>query len=757
MKVHVLGGGPAGLYFSILLAKARPHDEIVVFERNRPDDTFGFGVVFSDETLGNLGDADAESYAAIRERMAYWDAIDVHLWAPEARTMRSRGHGFCGLGRQALLDLLQARALSLGVTIRFEEEVVDVEALRAQCDLLVAADGINSATRARYEDAFAPRMEHGSARYVWLGTPRTFEAFTFSFREDAAGVWQVHAYSFDDRTSTFIVECDDETFAASGLAEDDEVATIAHCEKLFAEELAGAPLVANRSRWLRFRTLHCERWHHDNVVLLGDAAHTAHFSVGSGTKMAMEDAIDLAAAITAQGDAPTIDVPRALATYEETRRPMISRVQRSAEQSQRFFEETKRHLRQPPEVFNFALLTRSNRITHENLRLRDAPYVESVDRWFAERSGVPAGPDAAPPPMFTPFTLRGLTLPNRVVVSPMCQYSAVDGVPNDWHLVHLGSRALGGAGLVIAEMTDVCAEGRISPGCTGLWSDAQEAAWRRIVEFVHEQAGGKIGMQIAHAGRKGATKRPWEGSDDEPLDEGAWPLIGPSPIAWAERNQVPREMTRADMVSVRDAFVASARRAARCGFDLLEVHAAHGYLLSSFLTPLSNQRGDEYGGSLENRARFPLEVVEAVRAVWDGPLSVRISATDWVPGGFDVEDAVVLAGWLKERGVDLLDVSAGQTSTEAKPVYGRAFQSPFAERIRVEVGVPTLSVGNIWDHDRVNTLLLSGRADLVALARAHLADPYFTAHAAASLGVPARWSPQYRAAASIAGKMFGPE
>ena len=751
----MLGGGPAGLYFSILLAKARPPGSadpasITVFERNRPDDTFGFGVVFSDETLGNLGDADAESYAAIREHMAYWDAIDVHTWKPEHRLIRSRGHGFCGLGRQTLLDLLQARARELGVELRFEQEISDIEALRADCDLLVAADGINSLTRARYEDTFRPHIEYGSARYVWLGTPRTFEAFTFSFREDRSGVWQVHAYSFDDKTSTFIVECDDDTYARSGLADDDEAVTIAHCQKLFADELAGSPLVANRSRWLRFRTLHCERWHHDNVVILGDAAHTAHFSVGSGTKMAMEDAIDLA---TAVGLEP--DVPQALARYEEMRRPMISRVQRSAEQSQRWFEETRRHGKQAPERLVFSLLTRSNRVTHENLRLRDPVYIEGVDRWFMTEQGLDSSVPLVPP-MFTPLTLRGLTLPNRVVVSPMCQYTAKDGVPGDWHLVHLGSRAIGGAGLVFTEMTDVSPEGRITPGCTGLYDDAQEAAWTRIVDFVHEHAKGRIAMQLAHAGRKGSTKLPWEGYD-ETLDEGAWTTLGPSAIAWSEKCVAPREMTRADMVAVRDAFVASAKRAVRCGFDLLEVHCAHGYLLSSFLTPLSNQRTDEYGGTLAKRARFPLEVVEAVRQVWDKPLAVRISATDWVPGGFDVEDAVTFSTWLKERGVDLVDVSAGQTSTEAQPVYGRAFQSPFAERVRTDVGIPTITVGNIWDHDRIDTLLVSGRADLVALARAHLADPYFTLHAAAELGVDVRWPKQYGPGVSMGRRMFADE
>ena len=747
-RINVLGGGPAGLYFAILAKKVRPEAEITVFERNAADDTFGWGVVFSDETLGNLEDADEPTYRAIRERFAYWDAIDLHLDVGGTRhaPIRSGGHGFCGIGRMRLLLLLQERARELGVKMRFGEEVDDPESLR-DCDLLVAADGINSKTRDRYVDVFQPTIEHGRSPFTWLGTHQTFEAFTFIFRENDHGVFNVHAYQFDPETSTFIVETDEDTWKRAGLHEASEAESLAYCQELFAPELGGNPLLANRSSWIRFRTIKCEKWHHENVVLLGDAVHTAHFSVGSGTKMAMEDSIELAAALASEGDRLA-----ALERYETLRKDTIGRTQKAAAQSQRWFEESRRHVRHAPERVNFSMLSRSRRITHENMRLRDAPYIEALDRWYMDEQGVES--PAIVPPMFTPFRLRDLELRNRVVVSPMCQYSATDGVPNDWHLVHLASRALGGAGLVFTEMTNVSPEARITPGCTGLWNDEQQAAWARIVDFIHTNTDSKVAMQLGHAGRKGATKLMWEGMD-EPLDQGGWELLGPSAVPWSSDNVTPREMTREDMVTVRDQYVASAKRALAAGFDVLEVHFAHGYLLSSFLTPLSNLRTDEYGGSLAARARYPLEVLDAVREVWsDRPLSVRISATDWVPGGFTADDAVALSAMLKDHGVDLVDVSAGQTSTEAEPVYGRAFQTPFAERIRNEVGIPTLAVGNILDHDRVNTILLAGRADLVALARAHLADPYLTLHAAAELGYAGQpWPIQYRSARPVAKRM----
>jgi anthraniloyl-CoA monooxygenase len=728
LRVHILGGGPAGLYLSILLKKRDPSHEIRVWERNAPEYTFGWGVVFSDETLGNLAEADAEVYRAITESFAYWDEIDIHF---RGARIRSGGHGFCGMSRKKLLMLLQRRAAELGVETIFETEIDDVEALR-DCDLLVGADGVKSKVRERWRDRFEPRVDLRKSPYIWFGSRQSFEAFTFSFRENEHGVFQIHAYQFEPETSTVIVECDEESWRNAGLDTATTEESIRYCEALFAEELGGHALLANKSSWIRFPTMKLARWHFDDVVLIGDAAHTAHFSVGSGTKLAMEDSIALAEALHAGHE----DLPTALAAYEESRRVDVGKTQKSAQQSLEWFEHVKRYLDFEPMPFAFSLLTRSRRITHENLRLRDPGFVDRADRWYLEHVGQPVPPPGDEPttPMFTPFSLRSMTLKNRVVVSPMCQYSAVDGMPNDWHLVHLGSRAIGGAGLVFTEMTDIAPDARISPGCTGIWNEAQCEAWKRIVDFVHERSTARIAMQIAHAGRKGSTKRLWEGMD-EPLDEGNWEIVGPSPIPYKDGSQTPRPMTRADMDRVRDDFVRAARLADRAGFDMLELHMAHGYLLSSFLTPLSNQRDDEYGGSLENRMRYPLEVFDAVRAAWpeDKPMSVRISATDWVEGGFTGEDSLVLARALKEHGVDIIDVSTGQTSPHAQPIYGRAYQTPFADAIRNEVGIPTLTVGNITTADQINTILLAGRADLCALARPHLKDPYFTLRAAEEL------------------------
>ncbi|MBX3275314.1 MAG: bifunctional salicylyl-CoA 5-hydroxylase/oxidoreductase [Sandaracinaceae bacterium] len=741
MRTHILGGGPAGLYLSILLKKSDPRREVHVFERNAPDDTFGWGVVFSDETLGNLEDADRESFRAITQAFAYWDSLDIHY---RGTCIRSRGHGFCGMSRKRLLGILQARARELGVEITFRHDVEDPAKIREGCDLFVGADGVNSRTRALYADVLRPTIDRRKCRYMWLGSDKRLPAFTFSFRENEHGVFQIHAYQFEEGASTVIVECDEESWKNAGLDAASTAESIAYCERVFAEDLAGHHLLDNASRWIQFPTISLERWHFDDVVLIGDAAHTAHFSIGSGTKLAMEDSIALAAAIDGHAD-----LGRALAAYEADRREWVGRTQKAAQQSLEWFEEVRRHVVHEPLPFAFSLLTRSRRITHENLRLRDPALVEAADRWFLARAGQPAPAEGERPstPMFTPFSLRSMTVKNRVVVSPMCQYSAIDGVPNDWHLVHLGSRAMGGAGLVFTEMTDVSADGRISPGCAGLWSETQRDAWRRVVDFVHGNTTAKIAMQLAHAGRKGSTRRPWEG-EDEPLEHGNWPLIAPSAIAYKPGSQVPRAMTREDMERVRDDFVRSTRYAAEAGFDLLELHMAHGYLLSTFLSPLTNVRDDDYGGSRERRMRFPLEVFEAVRAVWpsERPMSVRISATDWVEGGFDAADAVALSQALKERGCDLIDVSTGQVHPDQRPNYGRCYQTPFAERIRNEVGIPTLTVGAITDADQINTILLAGRADLCALARPHLFDPYFTLHAAAELGQrDVDYPPQYLA------------
>ena len=733
MRVNVVGGGPAGLYFSILARERFPDWRVDLFERNRPLDTFGWGVVFSDATLGNLRDADPPTHRAITEAFAHWDDIDIHF---KGRTVTSGGHGFCGISRKRLLAILQDRARELGAELHFEHEAENVDAYR-DCDLLVAADGINSRVRARYADAFRPALDRRLCRFVWLGTTLPLDAFTFVFEETEHGWFTVHAYRFDDELSTFIVECREETWLAHGLDEAGTQETIQFCERLFAPYLRGHRLMANSAHlrgrdWLNFTRVLNERWVHENVVLMGDAAHTAHFSVGSGTKLAMEDAIGLADAL-ASGDG----LAACLARYQELRGVEVLKIQNAARNSTEWFENVARYAGLPVEQFAYSLLTRSQRIGHENLRLRDTTYVERVERWFAGGSPVP--------PMFAPIRLRNLELRNRVVVSPMDMYSAVDGVPNDFHLVHLGTRALGGAGLVFTEMTCVTREGRISPGCTGAYLPEHEPAWKRIVDFVHGFSSAKICLQLGHSGPKGSTKLMWEGMD-EPLEAENWPVVGPSAVAYAPKNQVPRQLSRDEMDAIRDAFVRAAQMAVRAGFDMLELHCAHGYLLSSFITPLLNRRTDEYGGALENRLRYPLEIFRAMRAAWspERPMSVRISATDWIDGGISGDDAVEIARAFKAAGADLIDVSTGQTSSIAKPVYGRMFQTPYADKIRNEVGIATMAVGNITDADQVNAILAAGRADLVALGRPHLADPFWTLHAAAALGYEhAGWPVQY--------------
>jgi anthraniloyl-CoA monooxygenase len=741
VNVAIVGAGPAGLYLAILLKRDDPSHQVTVYERNRLEDTFGFGVVFSDETMENVGEADPETNRAMAQAAARWDDIEIHY---SGTVTRSTGHRFSGVERKALLELLARRADAVGVEIQWQREIRDLsDCGLPRADLIVAADGVASAIRERLADRFQPQVDWRRNRFVWLGTTRPFPAFTFYFKPSPAGLWRTHAYQYAPGRSTFIVEAREETWQASGLAEDDERATVAYLEQLFAEELRGHPLVANRSIWRRFPTVRNARWHADHVVLLGDAAHTAHFSVGSGTKLAMEDAIALAAALKGE---PSI--PAALASYEAGRRPQVESLQRAAQASLEWFESAERYHDTEPIQFAFNLLTRSLRITHENLRLRDPALVARVDRWFAEQSSRQSGGtvplEPPPPPLFTPYRIRDLVLPNRIVVSSMCQYRAEDGLPNDWHLIHLGSRAIGGAGLVMTEMTDVSREGRISPGCAGMYLPAHVAGWRRIVDFVHGETEARIGIQLSHAGRKGSTCVLWEG-EDEPLPEGNWPLIAPSPIPYRPHNQTPREMTRADMDLVADDFVRATAMADEAGFDLLELHLAHGYLLASFISPLTNRRTDEYGGPLAYRMRYPLEIVSRVRATWPAakPLSARISAVDWAPGGMEAAHSVDVARMVVAAGADIVDVSAGQTVPEAKPVYGRQFQTPFSDRIRHEARVPTMTVGNISSAADVNTILAAGRADLVVLARAHLWDPYWTRHAAADLGYALPWPAAY--------------
>jgi len=727
VRVTCIGGGPAGLYFALLMKKADPRHEVTVHERNAADDTFGWGVVFSDATLENLEEADPESYAAIARSFARWEAVDVKF---QGRVVRSWGHGFCGIARRRLLAILQERARELGVVLRFKSEVPGLAAV-AGADLVVACDGVNSAVRAAHADAFRPTLETGRSKYVWLGTRRLFEAFTFLVRQDRHGLFQVHAYRFDADTSTFIAECDGETWRRAGLDAATSEESVAYLEELFAEDLHGQPLLTNRSSWIDFLNVRNETWRHGNVVLMGDAAHTAHFSVGSGTKLAMEDAIALAARL---GERRTL--PDALAAYEEERKPAVDRLQRVAGVSQAWFEEVARYRGMEPAQFAFALMTRSRKVTLGNLALRDKGYAAALARWFCARTEA-AGAEPPPPPMFTPFRLRGLLLENRVVCSPMCMYCAEDGTVHDWHLVHLGSRAVGGAGLVITEMTDVSRLGRITPGCAGMYLPAHVAAWRRVTDFVHGETRAKIALQLAHAGRKGSTKLMWRGID-VPLEEGNWPILSASAIPYLPQSQVPKAMDRDDMDAVRDDFARAARMAVEAGFDMLELHLAHGYLLASFLSPLTNVRRDEYGGPLENRMRFPLEVFDAVRAAWpeERPISARISAHDWAPGGLLPEDAVEVARLLRAHGCDAVDVSSGMTVADDAPVYGRLFQTPFSDRIRNEAGIPTMAVGAITSWDEVNTILLAGRADLCVLARAHLADPYWTLHAAAAQDYP---------------------
>ncbi|HEX4497108.1 MAG TPA: bifunctional salicylyl-CoA 5-hydroxylase/oxidoreductase [Thermoanaerobaculia bacterium] len=752
MKIAVIGGGPAGLYFSLLMKKADPAHEVVLLERNAPDATFGWGVVFSDQTLGNFKAADPESFQEIFDNFARWDDIDVHF---KGRTITSGGHGFAGIARMKLLEILQQRGAGLGVDLRFGVEVKDDSDLPGlglgDVDLVVAADGVNSAVRRRHAAAIRPQVVAAQAPFVWLGTTRRFDAFTFIFVETAAGIFQAHAYRFSETHSAFIVECDEASWRNAGFDRMDVDATIAACEKMFGPWLEGHRLLANipphqrAAPWLNFSRVSCERWwqrlDQETVVLIGDAAHTAHFSIGSGTKLAMEDAIALARILNGPDAA---DLSRALQAYEDERRTEALRLQNAARNSMEWFENVRRYARLDPEQFAYSLLTRSQRVSHENLRLRDQRYLEGVERWFASRASRRETP-TAPPPMFTPFTLRGMTVENRVVVSPMDMYSAEDGLPNDFHLVHLGARAMGGAGLVVTEMTCISPEARISVGCTGMYEPEHMESWRRIVRFVHAQSRAKICLQLGHSGAKGATRRMWEGMDD-PLDDGSWPVLAASPIAFKPSLQVPREITRADMDRVRDEFVRSTRMALEAEFDMVELHCAHGYLLSGFITPLSNRRTDEYGGSLANRLRYPLEVFRAMRAVWpqDRPMSVRISATDWVEGGIEGSHAVEVAQAFHQAGADIIHVSAGQTAADARPVYGRMFQTPFSDRIRNETGIPTIAVGNITEPDQVNSIIAAGRADLCALARPHLADPNWTLRAAAELGYQAQsWPVQY--------------
>jgi anthraniloyl-CoA monooxygenase len=763
MKIVCIGGGPAGLYFGLLMKKQDSSHDITVIERNRPYDTFGWGVVFSDQTLGNLVTADEKTARAILQSFNHWDDIDIHF---KGKTIRSGGHGFCGIGRKRLLNILQERCEELGVRLVFETEISDDQELAREygADLVIASDGLNSRIRNRYADTFHPLVDKRRCRFVWLGTRKTFDAFTFAFRETEHGWFQAHIYQFDGDTATFIVETTEETWLKAGLDRMTQEEGVAYCETLFASLLDGHPLLTNArhlrgsSIWINFPRVICDAWIHWNtmqgrevpVVLMGDAAHSAHFSIGSGTKLALEDAIELARCFEQHGGN---GMKAALNAYQALRSVEVLKIQSAARNSMEWFENVSRYVRLEPEQFAYSMLTRSQRISHENLRLRDAGFVKRHEQWVAQRAFEQTGlrlpvelSAKSIPPMLTPYRQRSIVLKNRIVVSPMAQYSAVDGTVGDYHLVHLGSRAMGGAGMVFAEMTCVSADARITPGCPGMYRDEHTSAWKRIVEFIHANTDARIAMQLGHAGPKGSTRVAWEGMD-LPLEAGNWPLVAASPQQYIRNeSQMAREARPEDMARIQADFVRAACAAAEAGFDWLELHCAHGYLLSSFISPLTNRRDDEYGGSLANRCRYPLEVFSAIRAVWpqEKPISIRISAHDWVEGGLTPDDAVEIARLFKAAGADMIDCSSGQVSKEEKPVFGRMFQTPFSDRIRNEVGIPTIAVGSIYEADHANSIIAAGRADLCAVARPHLANPAWTLTEAAKIGyTDVAWPRQY--------------
>jgi anthraniloyl-CoA monooxygenase len=727
MNINVLGAGPGGLYAALLLKKNHPDWQIDVFERNPAGATYGWGVVFSDRTLTAFREADYQSYTEITESFVTWDAIDVHIGG---RLVRCGGHVFAGLARRRLLRILQRRCEQLGVALHFQSEVDDLDMLQ-QADLLIAADGVNSKLRARYAETFQPSVIPGEARYIWFGTDKLFDAFTFIFRENEHGLFQVHAYPFNGTTATFIVECAEETWQRAGLDQADEAQSLAYCETLFADQLRGRKLMSNYSRWLQFATVKNRHWSHENTVLLGDAAHTAHFSIGSGTKLAMEDSIALAQAFERRDERRgaarrALAVAACLQQYEQARKPRVETLQAAAAESQLYFEHTRRYQHFDPLQFTFHLLTRSGRITYDNLKQRDPYFVADVDRWFAttnderQRAESPeiSNPKShlqllAPPALWAPLALRDVVLPNRVALAIASADAATDGLPDNKYAERLVQRAYSRPGLLLTAQVAISAEGRITPGCAGLYRPEHTAAWAAIVQTLHAQSPAKIGLLLSHAGRRGAT-RPRARGVDIPLSTGGWPLLAPSALPFGPGSQIPKAMDREDMQRVCGEFEQAARQAAEAGFDMLAIELSHGYLLASFLSPLANQREDDYGGALENRTRYPLEVFDAVRAAWpaDKPLAVSLLADDCAPGGLTLDEAVTIARALKEHGCDIVAVYAGQTTAQAHPSYDASAAAQLADVLRNEARVPTLATGYLTTSDQLNTLVAGGRADM---------------------------------------------
>ncbi len=753
LKIVCLGGGPASLYFSILMKKANPAHDITVIERGDRDSTWGFGVVFSDETLKGLMEADAPTYKRIVEQFAYWGGIDTTI---HGKTINSQGHGFCGMSRLKLLNIFHDRCEELGVALQFNTDITSVEQLEPEKqDLVVAGDGITSLLRDTYKDEFGTTMDWRANKFCWLATSKPLDDFEFIFKHNEHGWWWVHAYRYEEGMTTWIVETSESTWQAAGMDTATEEDTRAYVEALFADELDGHPIITNRSIWRTFPVVRNERLYHRNIVLMGDAVRSAHFSIGSGTKLAMEDAIALAGYFAEVGD----DVDRALEMYQSIRKDEADRLQRTAVVSLSWFEHIDRYAAvQEAEQFTFNMLCRAKRVTYENLRLRDPDFVAHIDRWFAGHARATTGfddidVDDPVVPAFQPFKIGGMRVENRFQLSAMCQYCAEEGNPTDWHLVHYGQRAVGGVGLVNSEMLCVSPEGRITHGCAGLWSEVQTRKWARIVDFVRSNSRAKVCAQIGHSGRKGATCLPWDGGIDEPLPDGGWEIVAPSPLPYLEHSVVPREATPADLDDIVAQFAAAAANADRAGFDMVELHLAHGYLLSSFISPITNRRGDGFGGEIAARMKFPLQVVRAVRDVLpdDKPLSARISATDWADGGLSEEDMLRMASMLKDAGVDVLNVSTGQVTKDEDPIYGRMFQAPFADQIRNEVGIPTIVAGNITTADQANTLIAAGRTDMVAFGRTIMNQPHFVLTAAAHYGHTGQyWPPQYLSGKTLA-------